>query len=97
MSTTFAIRTKDMYSGVTYEVEIARHSGHHLGEPVKIEWLNSVAPFLKKKMKVYPTDNNCQGVDDIGDLRKLYKNYMEDQTTQFLKKVDTLTQLRSRG
>ena len=96
MSTTYAIKIMDMYSGAETEIEVAHTALQGQGKPRKIKWLNSVASLLKKKVKVYPTDNGCcGGVNDIGDLRKLYRNYMEDQKVEFLKKVDTLTQLRN--
>lgn len=65
MSTTFAIRTRNPLK--TTEVAHRWSLGGKKG--VGINWLTKKK--LSDETKVFPLDNTAQGVETVGDLRKL--------------------------
>ena len=54
-------------------LEVAQRSG--IGkDKVSITWLNPLAILLSDDMKVIPLDNSAQGIETIGDLKRLERN-----------------------
>jgi len=67
MSTTFAIYT---HSRKNRMVPVAHRWNLGKNQGVGIKWLSDITKLTDDR-KVYAMDNTAQGVDTIGDLRKL--------------------------
>ena len=72
MSTTFAVKIfrppyadeEDFERGYRYEEVAFRSSSQS-------RWLNPLAPLLPDDTPLEPMDNSAQGIETIGDFRKL--------------------------
>lgn len=73
MSTTFGVLKPNVALDKFNEDELIpiAHRWGKAGGGVNVNWLNDLAPLLSDETKVYPLDNTSQGVETIGDLRKL--------------------------
>ena len=73
MSTTFGIlkdgckndRDEDNYIKIAHRAGIGK-------DKVGITWLNESHDVLSNDTKVHPLDNSAQGVETMGDLRRLH-------------------------
>ena len=76
MSTTFAVINRevdghcDKSDRGAEKIEVAHRRGAGGGK-VAITWLNPLAKIMPDDTPVEPLDNSPQGVDTIGDLKKL--------------------------
>jgi len=68
MSTTFAIRSRNPLK----TTEVAHRFGLGGNKGVGITWLTKKK--LTDNTKVFPLDNTAQGVETVGDLKKLSLN-----------------------
>lgn len=72
MSTTFGIKVPTPNEGVVQIVKIAHRYGIGNGQVV-VTWLNSLVHILPDEHPVIAIDNTPQGVETLGDLRRLNK------------------------
>ena len=72
MSTTFGIIMGEDNQEET--IEIAHRRGRGFGQGVEIRWLCKMAKFLPNDTGVIALDNTPQGIETIGDIKRIIDN-----------------------